>query len=410
MVAAHTPSMFVLIARQPILTRDERLYAYELLTRGSEGRALSASDGSVSTGSVLIGAVAEFGLEQLVGDVPAFVNVTAPFLTGELPLPVSPTQVVIEVLESVEPDPDTIAGLQRMKQLGYRIALDDYTGSRPGYEPFLQLADIVKVDCLAVAPEALSGIVDSLRPYGVTLLAEKVETRELHQRCLALGFELFQGYYFARPDVARAHAPGVDQTNLLNLLAELNQPNVEIEELDAIISRDAALSFKLLRVLNSANFGMARRIGTVGEMLIYLGPPKVREIANLLLLVRCDGKPLPLLMLAMQRASACQRLAGQALEGGGQRAFLVGLFSALDAILDMPLETALAALPLSEDVREAILYRRGELGAILDLALALERGDWNALDKAPIEGIDCERASLESITFTAQIERQIARV
>jgi len=144
-------------------------------------------------------------------------------------------------------------------------------------------------------------------------------------------------------------------------------------------------------------------------MLVYLGQPKVREIANLLLLVRCDDKPLPLLMLAMQRASACQRLAGQALEGGGQRAFLVGLFSALDAILDMPLETALAALPLSEDVREAILHRRGELGSILDLAIALERGDWDALEKAPIQGLDCGKASLESITFTAQIEQQVER-
>jgi len=172
--------MFVLIARQPILTRDEQLYAYELLTRGNEGRGSAAGDGSVATGSVLIGAVAEFGLEKLVGDVPAFVNVTAPFLTGELPLPVSPMQAVIEVLESVEPSPETLAGLQRLKQLGYRIALDDYTGRRPGYEPFLELADIVKVDCLAVAPAALAEVVESLRPYDVMLLADKVENHELH--------------------------------------------------------------------------------------------------------------------------------------------------------------------------------------------------------------------------------------
>jgi c-di-GMP phosphodiesterase len=395
----------VVIARQPILSRDHRLYAYELLTRGDEGRVLP-DDGSVTTSSVLIGALAEFGLDRLVGEVPAFINVTTPFVTNALPLPISPKQVVLEVLESVEPSRETIAGLARLKQLGFRIALDDYAGSRKGYEPFLQLADIVKVDCKSVAPEALADVVAGLRAFRARLLAEKVEDHETYRACRELGFELFQGFYFARPEVSRARAPSADRSNLMHLLSELNRPDVELEDLEGIISRDAALSFKLLRVLNSANFGLAREVSTVGEMLRYLGPAIVRDIASLLLLARCDDKPRPLLLLAMLRARTCQRLAGLSKPACSQRAFMVGLFSALDAILDVPIEAALAPLPLSEEVRTAIVHKRGELGLVLETAIALEQGKWDAPSLSCFASGDLQQVSFDSAVWVTEIERQ----
>lgn len=381
--------------------------AYELLARSADGAAPGTLDGASATAGVLIGVLAEFGLDRLVGEVPAFINVTTDYVTGDLPLPIAPGRVVIEVLETIEPDARTLAGLTRLKSMGFQIALDDYVGARPGYERFLELADIVKVDCLALGRQQLAAVVESLLPFRARRLAEKAEDRATFHACRELGFDLFQGYFFARPDVSQTRAPAADRANLMHLLAELHRPDAELDELESIIARDPALSLKLVRVLNSAAFGLAREVGSLREILLYLGPATVRDIASLLLLSRCDDKPRPLMLVAMQRARMCQRLSSLGNTKSAPRAFLVGLFSALDAILDQPIRDALQALPLHDEVRAAILEHRGELGTVLEIALAFEQGNFDALPKTRPSDAAMLDASLDSAAWVTQLDRQL---
>ncbi|TAJ16147.1 MAG: HDOD domain-containing protein [Planctomycetota bacterium] len=399
----------ILVARQPILDRDQRLAAYELLARSTDALDAHTPGDASATAGVLIGMLAEFGLERLVGDLPAFVNVTSEYLTGELPMPVAPGRVVVEVLETIEPDARALAGVARLKGLGFQIAIDDYVGPRPGYEPLLELADIVKVDCLAMDRREIARVAQSLLPFRARRLAEKIEDRATFHACRELGFDLFQGYFFARPDLSSTRAPSADRANLVHLLAELHKPDADLDDLEQIIARDAALTLKLVRVLNSAAFGLAREVSTLREILVYLGPPTVRDIASLLLLSRCDDKPRPLMLMAMQRARMCQRLSSFARSASAPRAFLVGLFSALDAILDQPIQEALKSLPLSEDVRAAILEHRGDLGTVLEIALAFEQGNWEALPKTRPSDAALLDASLESAAWVTQLDRQLGR-
>lgn len=399
----------ILVARQPILDREQRLAAYELLARSTEAVQPGTPGDASATAGVLIGMLAEFGLDRLVGDVPAFVNVTREYLTGELPMPVAPGRVVVEVLETIEPDARSLAGISRLKSLGFQIAIDDYVGPRPGYEPFLELADIVKVDCLAMDRRRIASVVESLLPYRARRLAEKIEDRPTFHACRELGFDLFQGYFFARPDLSSMRAPAADRANLMHLLAELHKPAAALEDVEQIIARDPALTLKLVRVLNSAAFGLAREVGTLREILLYLGPPTVRDIASLLLLARCDDKPRPLMLTAMQRARMCQRLASFTRSASAPRAFLVGLFSALDAILDQPIAEALQSLPLTDDVRAAILEHEGDLGTALSITLALEQGNWDALPQTRPSDAAMLDASLDSAAWVTQLDRQLGR-
>jgi EAL and modified HD-GYP domain-containing signal transduction protein len=398
----------VLLARQPILDKEQRLVAYELLARSEQGCVPVGQRGSVTTAGLLIDALTEFGLDRLVGSVPAFVNMTREFLVGESPLPLPPDRIVIEVLEDIEPDRATIEGIGHLKRAGFRIALDDYTGPRRGYEPFLELADVIKVDCLDRGPLELENIVKSLRPYPALLLAEKVEDASVFRVCLSLGFRNFQGYFFARPELTRAKALGADRANLMHLMAELHDPDASVDELEQILSRDPVLSLKLIRYLNSASSGLAREIGTVREVLIYLGPATVRDIASLILLSRCDDKPRQLMLTAMMRARLCQQLAFGARSPNAPRAFMVGLFSTLDAVLDLEIDTALNSLPLATDIREAILLHRGELGSYLLFALAIERGNWAGLVDLGLSDVLLNTTCLEAADWVTKMERELS--
>jgi EAL and modified HD-GYP domain-containing signal transduction protein len=385
------------IGRQPIFDTRLEVDSYELLFRATESSSVAGACGDQATSVVLVGACLEMGLERLVGPHRAFVNLTRPFLTGEYPLPAGPEHLVLEVLETVEVDAELLAGLKRLRELGYQIALDDFEATGPTAR-LLPLAHIVKVDCRAAGGAELERLVRSLSGRGLRLLAEKVETREEFEHCRQLGFELFQGYFLERPTVIEGKQLGPSRTKLLKLLAEIYSEDADVDRIQQSVSADLALSYRLLRYINSAAFGLSRPLRSVREAVVYLGLARVRNLVTLFLLGSVDEKPAELVRTAMLRGRMCELLA----RSGGRSApdgyFTVGLFSCLDALLDSTMDDLLSKLPLAPGITDALRDRGGDLGDVLQCVMAYERG---AHDAGAPDGV--ERTALAP-SFVAACE------
>ena len=395
----------VFVGRQPIYTRKLDVFAYELLFRNTATAEFAGyEDADQATSQVILNAFLEIGAERVVGNRLAFLNLTRGFIVGEYPLPVPSEQVVIEVLEDIEPDAEVLKGLRRLKDQGFRIALDDYE-HREELVPLLELADIVKVDCLALGLTRVREQLEILKRFDVQLLAEKVESFEEFEDYQDLGFEYFQGYFLSRPKVVRGRRIPANRLGVLRLLSRLYDPTADIEELEELISQDVTLSFNLLRHVNSATYSLPRRIEQVGETIIILGADRVRSLASLLLLSGVDDKPSELIVTALLRAKMCEALAERVGLANTAPFFTTGLFSTLDAMMDAPLPVVLRQLPLAEEIRSALLYRGGVIGSALRCVLAYERGEWGAASFPGVEPSGVKGAFLEAVDWAGGIER-----
>lgn len=387
----------VFIARQPIYDRHLNVIGYELLYRARDTDVAEITRADEASARVIISSFLDIGIDRLVGSALAFINVPEALVVDDGLLPMFHEQTVLELLEDVEPSPAVLAGLRRLKARGFRIALDDFA-YRPAYRPLLELADFVKVDLLEHDAVALGGLVPVLRQFPARLVAEKVESEAQFQECRRLGFDYFQGHHFCRPQTLTDRTPPSNKLVVLNLLARLADPALGVAELERSLAADASLSYKLLRYVNSAAFARRREVESLRDAAILAGFDAVRNWAALLLLGSIDArKPRELIKLAMIRARMCQRLASPALQG---QAFITGLFSVLDALMDVPMAVLLDNLALSAPIRFALLAREGELGALLQQVLWYERGEWLPLIGA---GVDHERlvaAYFEAVRWT----------
>ncbi|HEX5923427.1 MAG TPA: HDOD domain-containing protein [Baekduia sp.] len=356
----------VAVARQPILDRRQRLKGYELLHRGS------ATDGEQATAQVLLAAFGDIGLSSLVGAMPAWINVSRRFLLDVDPLSLPPGEVVLELLEDQLLDDELLGRLRQFVEAGFPITLDDFVYG-PEADELLGLASIVKIDVLAGGTEHAAEQARLLRPFGVTLLAEKVEDRAMFEDCLALGYELFQGYFFCRPEIVTGREIPSSASCSLHDIAVLTRPDATFEEIEAIVTRDPGLTLRLLRLLNSAHYALRRRIISVHDAVTMLGPRTVRQWAMMLVLsgisTHCDE----LVPTALSRARTLSRLA-QLRDGDADIAFSVGLLSVADAMLGVSMADALDGIPLHEAVIDALLHRAGPDGAALTAVLAYEWG------------------------------------
>jgi len=369
-------SQDVFVGRQPIYGRRLELHAYELLYRGADIDYADFTEGDRATSQVLLNTFTEFGLERVVGGHLAFVNLTRGFIVGEYPLPVPRNQVVLEVLEDIEPDDEVIAGLRELRRRGFKIALDDFL-YRPELEPMIELAHIIKVDVLDLDSEEIRERYEMLAPFRVKLLAEKIETRERFELCRELGFDYFQGYFLAKPNVVSGSSVPTNGVNLLRLMAEFQDPACGFERIHEIVRQDVTLSYKLLRHINSARYGMPRRIESIHETLVYLGLATVKNLACLFLLTSGTEQPHGLIVTSMMRAKMCEELAISAGKKDPHSFFTVGLFSTLDAMIGSSMSAILEKLPLAEEARAALLRFEGEIGEALLATLAYERGRWS---------------------------------
>jgi EAL and modified HD-GYP domain-containing signal transduction protein len=366
----------VYVARQPIFDRQLDLAGYELLFRdGMVSDALIASsDGATAT--VVLNSLTEIGLERVVGSQLAWINVSREFVLSGLARAVPPGVVGLEILEDETIDETMIAALRGLKGQGYRLALDDFEYT-PRAEPLLRLVDVVKLDLLGLGREKLAWHVERLRPYRVALLAEKLETRADHAYCAGLGCELFQGFFYRQPEIVHDRGIAANRRSLLQALAALQDPGIQLADLEHLIARDVALSFRLLRYINSAFFGLRCEVRSIGQALALLGVENLKHWATLTLLASIDDKPAELTVTALVRARFCE-LAGQRLarRANPRELFTLGLFSVIDALIDAPLVDVLASIPFPQEMRRALIAHEGDAGALLECVSALEAAEF----------------------------------
>lgn len=369
----------VFVARQPIFRRDLSLYGYELLFRaGASAVSADVRNGDSATSEVIMNTFTVFGLQDLVGDATAFINLTRRFLVESGPLPLPLEQTVIEILEDVEVDEALIEAIGRLRDEGYTIALDDFRYSSDR-EPLLRQADIVKleVDTL-LAPEA-PALLEFLRRFDVRILAEKIEDYEQLRQCRELDCDYYQGYFLSRPAIASSTAITTERLAITELLARIHAPETDLLDLEKIISHDLSLSYKLLRYINSAYYRRAFEIHSLRQAVMMLGFRELRRWASIVALSSITDKSEELVNMLLVRAKMCELIAEQVAPDQIDSSFIAGLFSGLDALLDRPLEEIIERLPLAGDIKLALLEYRGPVGEVLASVLAYEDADPSGL-------------------------------
>jgi len=363
----------IFIGRQPILDAAGAMYGYELLHRRADEPCAVFEDGDRASTDMLLNAVLEIGIQQLAGAHRAFINVTHKLLMNQGVDSLPSERIVLEVLENVPVDAPLLARLEQLRSYDFEIALDDYV-CRPERHALIAHADIIKLDVLALDCDTLARHAEMLQRRGLRLLAEKVESQAMYERMLALGFELFQGYYFARPEIYRSQRLLPNKLILLELLARANQPDITAERLAGIIRGDVSLSVTVLRWANSSIYGPRCAVESIQRAIVVLGLQTIRNWVSLLALARMGATPSELLSLVLVRARTCELLATTADLPNASHYFTVGLLSALDAMLKVNMREALERLPLAAAQKAAIERQEGEFGEALKVVFALELG------------------------------------
>lgn len=377
MSTVPTNGIDIFVARQPIFDARLRVIGYELLFRSGMDNFCAGVSPDVATSHVINNGMT-IGLASLTDGKPAFLNFSRTALVNDFAFVMPPREVVIEILETVEPDDQVLAACDRLKAAGYRVALDDFS-AQPGYDRLVAIADVIKVDILATPSGMWAGIVQRYATDRCHLLAEKVETRDVFAETAGQGYRYFQGYFFSRPVImASKTVPGY-RLNYLRLLRELNRPDVDLRRLEEVIKQDASLALRILRRVNSVAYGFRVTTSALSHALVLLGEREIRVCATVWSLAElARGLPSELIVSSTLRARLCELLARPA--GHADRAsdlFLVGLFSMLDTILEQPMDQIVGSLPLADDVREALLGGQNPLRAIMDCVVAYERGEWD---------------------------------
>jgi EAL and modified HD-GYP domain-containing signal transduction protein len=370
----------IYVARQPIFELGKGLYGYELLYRRDASIERADGEDGYMSADVIAGALLGIGLRAISGGGVAFVNFSRGQLLARSWELFDAGGVVIELLENVECDEDTVAACQEMVQAGYRLALDDYVYDERTL-PLLELASIVKIDVLNRPIAELELVAQQLAPFGVRLLAERVETATVRDVCADFGYELFQGYLFSRPETLTKTDVSASQLAIMRLLNLLQDPNTPDTVLDAAFQSDVALCYKLLRIVNAASLG-GRGITSIPHAVRMVGRETLHRWLAVILVASLGRKgdvTHEIALTAITRARMCELLASNAGNDnrGAGSAFIVGLLSLLDVLLEVPMEKILGRLELSDEVRGALLGRGGPFGTPLQLVEAYERADWS---------------------------------
>jgi EAL and modified HD-GYP domain-containing signal transduction protein len=365
------------MARQPILDSQCMVHGYELLFRAGPVPAYSGSSDFATR--TMIDNTVMFGLEKLTAGLPAFVNCTSDSLTAGLVdvLPLGLT--VLELLETVEPTPEVIAACRRLKDIGYRIALDDFVW-RPELAPLVELADYIKVDFVHAEAAERQALLKRLKGSPARWVAEKVETQEKYKEACAEGFTLFQGYYFCRPLLFKYRKIPANQSSHIQILELLQHDPLDINLLSELVKRDASLTHRFLQLVNSPLYPIRERVRSLQAALLLVGDDTIRHVATLAITSEFNAKqPKEVLRMAFVRARFCELAAGlSALERPEQ--YLLGMFSLLPAMLQIPMADLVPALPLREKIREALQGGVGVESSLLRWVEAYERGDWVSCD------------------------------
>jgi c-di-GMP-related signal transduction protein len=367
----------IFLGRQPILDRDQRIVAYELLFRAADTPGVTVTDDMHATASVIHHAFSEMGIQAVLGSQLGFINISTEMLLSDMVELLPKEQVVLELLETINVDDAVIERCRVLRQQGFTLALDDFVFNE-SRRPLLALADIVKVDLLLHSQDELQVTVDQLKQWPVKLLAEKVDSAEQADYCHSLGFDLFQGYYFARPMVLSAKRTDPSQMALIQLLGLLLK-DADTQKIEQIFKQHPNLTYNLMRLVNSVACGVRRSITSVSQAIMVLGRQQLLRWLQLLMFTLQSGStyPSPLLVLAATRGKMMELLAVKLQRNADycDEAFMAGILSLIESLINKSLAEIVSELNLGERLSAALLSREGELGTLLQLVESVEQAD-----------------------------------
>lgn len=364
----------VYVARQPIFDRNMRVSGYELLFRDSHGNRASADDDDAAK-AVIASAMTDIGLKQIVGTRGAWIRMTPQLIRNGL-VDLVPKEAMLEVAVGDVIDDEIVNAVDDLKRLGRPVALDHFRYA-PEAEPLVRLVDAVKLDVVDLGRGQVRRQVARLRRLGLKIVASRVENRGDHAACKEAGCDLFQGFFFCRPEVMQSKRIDANRLAVLDLLAVLQDPRIQLEDLQSRIAVDVGLSVRLLRYINSAYFGLRQPVKSIAQALALLGLDRIRPWVALTLLASIDDKPTELTITALARARFCELAARERGYENANEMFTIGLLSVLDALMDVPIEEAVSSLPLDPRTRDAIVLHAGPAGELLECLVALETADFD---------------------------------
>jgi len=370
------------VGRQPIFDASGAVVAYELLFRGTMAAVAAGRQDTYATTTVMINAFTEFGIREVAGDRLCFINLTREFLSGAMPLPFDPAQVVLEVLETVEMDDEVIAGITRLVAAGYRIALDDFVWGS-GHEQLFGLASYVKLDLLDGDLSNLDEVVTAIRRFpNIQIVAERLETEEQLAVADRYGMELRQGYALSRPQVLTMSSLSPSRLRRLELVTALTAPDADMPRIVSIIASDPALSLRVLRASNSAAAGHANRVSSVGQAVAMVGLKHIRQWAMLMVLDGLGGATEEHMLGVLTRARLCENVAPW-FTADPESAFMAGVITGVAQLLGIPSGAMTDQFPLAPAVAAALTDGSGRLGQVLSAVDAYENGELSTFDLAP---------------------------
>lgn len=378
------------VARQPIFDPNLEVFAYELLYRSGLSNGYSNPDGDQATTEVITNSLLSIGLDTLTRGKKAFINFTRNLLLNEMATFLPNELAVVEILEDIEPDEEILAVCKTLKKMGYLLALDDFVYSHK-FIPLIEMADIIKVDFKETDAEERKAIIKRIGKNKIKFLAEKVETTEDFTHALEMGYSYFQGYFFSRPIIVSGRDIPSNKLIYLQLLKELHSQEFDFDHIEGLFKKDVSLSYKLLKFINSANFSFRTEINSIKQALIMLGKKGISKWLSLVALKGIgEDKPDELLVTAICRAIFCELIASKVgLANQRSDLFLMGMFSLIDAFLDQPLSTILTELPISKEIKNALLGEQSLFQAVYQLVLFYEKGDWENLHEMTVQlGLD----------------------
>jgi len=404
MTGLTTSSMYSFIARQAILDLNQKVVAYELLFRNGESNCFPNIDPDEATSNILSNNHLTLGVENITNDLPAYINFHSNALINNFPSFLDPSKVVIEILEDVPASDELLSACKFLSSKGYILALDDYDLDEK-WQRFFPYITIVKIDVFEHSILEVSKFVRQLGNSKIILLAEKVETLAQFEQFKLMGFSLFQGYFFAKPEMLKSNKITTAKHNILELITLASSEKSDFDAMSAIFSSDPGLTYKLLRFINNPCYGRSQEITSLKHALIYIGDLELKKFIALLALTDLSqNKPSEIMRLSLVRAKFCEQISLlKTTQENPPKAFLTGILSLIDGILDHSLDAILNMLPIHQDIKQALMSNGNQLAHYLSLAKCIEVGDWQRNDalikQLSLTHNDCIKAQEVAITW-----------
>lgn len=375
--------MKVFVARQAIFNRKKQVVAYELLFRDGSSNSFPNIAEDKATAKLILDNQLNLGTRYLTSGKKALINIGPDSLKQELATFLPANDVILELLETIQPTKENYELVRSLFHQNYKLALDDFV-YEPAWNPFLKLIRLIKFDVMQNPLPTIVPIVEELKQQkNIKLLAEKIETEEEYQLAKKMGFHFFQGYFFAKPRVIEETDIEFNYTIVMLIYTEVLKPNLNIAKIAVLFSQDTALAFKLLRLINSGVFPIKSKIESIRQALVYLGYERIKKFVGLIMTAHvAKTKPLELTRISIVRARFCELIGNKIKPDSGSSCFLVGLFSLLDAILDRPMEKLVVQLPFPDELQKALLGEANFHYYVLNIVKAYESGSWWKLQKA----------------------------